>query len=57
MLQLAERLEGHELMIRLWGPCIDLYGFTQRNHQKLDSLILDNLEVNGTLEITNVDPA
>ena len=56
MLQLAERLEGHELVIGLRRPSIDLYGFSQGDNQKLDSLVLHDLEVNGALQVTDIDP-
>jgi len=57
MLKLTERLECHELVVGFGGPGIDLDGLAERDNQKLDSLVLDDLEVNSALKITNVDPA
>lgn len=53
----ATHLECHEFVVRLRGPCVDLDRVLQRNHQELDALVLDDLEVNGALQIANVDPA
>lgn len=57
MLKLAERLECHELVVGLRGPGVDLDGLAQRDHQKLDPLVLDDLEVDGALQVADVDPA
>ena len=50
MLKFGERLEGHELVVGLRSPGVDLDGVPQRDHQKLDTLVLHDLEVNSTLK-------
>ncbi len=50
VLQLAERLEGHEFVVGFRRPGVDFDGVSQGNDQELDTLILDNLEVNSTLK-------
>ena len=50
MLKFAERLEGHELVVRLRRPGVDLDGVPQRDDQKLDTLVFHDLEVNSALE-------
>ena len=57
MLKLAERLECHELVVGLRGPGIDLDGLAKRDDQKLDPLVLDDLEVDGALQVADVDPS
>ena len=57
VLQLAERLEGHELVVGLRSPRVYLYGVAQSDHEELDALVLHDLEVNGALQLANVDPA
>lgn len=32
-------LEGHELVVRLWSPGVDLHRVLQSNHQELNPLI------------------
>jgi hypothetical protein len=50
-------LESHELVIRFWSPGIDLNAVFKSNNKKLYPFILDNLEVNSTLEISNINPS
>ena len=50
VLQFAEGLEGHEFVVGLRGPGVDLDGVSQRNDKELDSFILYNLEMDSTLE-------
>ena len=57
VLQLGEGLEGHELVVRLGRPGVDLDGVAQGDDQELDSLVLDDLEVDGPLQVAHVDPA
>ena len=57
MLQLAEGLEGHEFVVRLRRPCVNLDGVAQRDDEELDSLVLDDLEVDRALEVADVDPS
>ena len=57
VLQLGERLEGHELVVGLWRPRVDLDGVAEGDHQELDALVLDDLEVHGALELADIDPA
>lgn len=54
--QLAETLKCHKLVVRFGCPRVDLDRVLERNHQKLDPLVLDDLEVDRTLQITHVDP-
>lgn len=44
-------------MIRLWCPGIYLNAVFESNNKKLDALILDDLEVNSTLEISYINPS
>jgi len=44
-------------VIRLWCPGIYLNAVFESNNKKLDPFILHNLEVNGTLEISNINPS
>ena len=57
VLQLAEGLEGHEFVVRLRRPCVNLDGVAQRDDEELDSLVLDDLEVDRALEVADVDPS
>lgn len=50
-------LECHEFVVRLRGPCVDLDRVLKRNHQELDALVLDDLEVYGALQVAHIDPA
>ena len=50
MLQLAKGLEGHEFVVGLRGPRVDLDGVAQRDDEELDALVLDDLEVDRALE-------
>jgi hypothetical protein len=43
-------------VIRLWCPGIDLNAVFESNNKKLDAFVLDDLEVNSTLEISYVNP-
>jgi hypothetical protein len=49
-------LESHELVIRFWCPGINLNAVFESNNKKLYAFILDNLEVNSTLEISYINP-
>lgn len=44
-------------MIRFWCPGIDLNAVFESNNKKLYTFILDNLEVNSTLKISNINPS
>lgn len=55
--QFAERLERHELVIRLRRPGVDFNAVLQGDDQELDALVLDDLEVYGALEVAHVYPA
>ena len=44
-------------MVGFGRPGVDLDGVSQRNHQELDPLVLDNLEVYCRREISHIDPA
>ena len=37
--EIAERFEGHELVVGLGCPRVHLYVVPQRNHQELDALV------------------
>jgi hypothetical protein len=43
-------------VIRLWCPGIDLNAVFESNNKKFDAFILDDLEVNSTLEISYINP-
>jgi len=43
-------------VIRFWCPGIDLNAVFESNNKKFDPFILDNLEMNSTLEISNINP-
>jgi len=43
-------------VIRFWCPGIDLDAVFESNNEKFDPFILDNLEMNSTLEISNINP-
>ena len=57
VLQFTEGLEGHEFVVGLGGPGVDLDGVAQRDDEELDSLVLDDLEMDRALEVADVDPA
>lgn len=57
MLQLAKALEGHELVVGLGRPRVDLDGVLERDHQELDPLVLHDAEVHRALQLAHVDPA
>lgn len=52
----STHLECHEFMIRLRRPRINLNRVFQCNHKEFDSFVFDDLEVNGALQVANVDP-
>ena len=56
MLELWKALEGHEFVVGLWGPGVDLDGVPQGNDQKFDPLVFDDFEVNCPLEVAHIDP-
>jgi hypothetical protein len=43
-------------VIRFGGPGVDLNTVLQSNDQELDSLVLNNFEVDAALELSNVGP-
>lgn len=49
--------ESHEFVIRTRCPGVDLDAVTQGNDEELDLFIFDDFEVNGSLQIANIDPA
>ncbi len=50
-------LERHELVVRPRGPRVNLNAVAESNNEELDPLVADYLEVHGTVQITDVDPA
>lgn len=50
-------LKCHEFVVGLRGPGVDLDRVLQGDHQELDALVLDDLEVDGTLQVADIDPA
>jgi hypothetical protein len=44
-------------VIRFWCPGIDLNAVFESNNKKLYAFILDNLEVNSALKISNINPS
>ena len=44
-------------MVGFGRPGVDLDGLPQRDHEELDPLVLDDLEVHGAGEVADVDPA
>lgn len=53
----STHLECHKFMIRLRRPRINLNRVFQCNHKEFDSFVFDDLEVNGALQVANVDPS
>ena len=46
-------LEGHELGVRLGGPCVDLNACLSANAEKLHLSMLYHSVVNTVLKVTN----
>ena len=44
-------------MVGFRRPGVDLDALSQRDHEELDALELDDLEVDGSVEVADVDPA
>lgn len=57
MLQISEVFKGHEFVIWFWRPSIDLNRVLQGYNKELDPFVLDNTEVNCTLQFTNINPS
>ena len=57
LLEFPERLEGHELIVGLGRPRVDLDAVLEGDHEELDTLVLDDLEVDAALELADVHPA
>lgn len=57
LLTKVTHLEAHKLVVGLRSPGVDLHRGLQSDHEKLDALVADDLEVDGSLEISDVHPA
>lgn len=53
----SETLKCHELVVGLRRPRVDFDRILERNDQELDPFVLDDLEVDRPLQVTDVDPS